>query len=444
MNIISSIKYIPKAGGIGYFADENKVRKSVFSDGQYEDFRIGGGTTLNHLSWAQILNVPTALLAIQVRGSSFRLAQGTDEYGVLLRQRMEEIGVSTDYIVIDDKYHTSVSHVFIDSYRFEARRTHPSTGDQHTYMFRGATNFITPEIVQKHFVPHLRHAKIVTSEISQVPLNSVKSLFQAAGERHVLRFLDMDLPYSVAVGAAQLGSAEDVLVCLTHLIDSWKPAWPAAKSSKSSSSPQNPITSSQGDVPDLFPELDAQMLLQEPPRITAERIADRCPTAQFIAVTSGRKGAGLCIHGHDGIGIQIIPDIDSADDTGAGDAFLGGLIAGLYHWGMPQSEEDIKKLGHLGSLSGAACCQQFGTLPDAESVMKMTSVDDMNIVKDLFLVPNTETVQPETAKRTLPTNAVEFSLHEDRENLKALLEVGVRLEFDRRPSTNRSSSASPR
>ena len=77
-------------------------------------------------------------------------------------------------------------------------------------MFRGATNFITPEIVQKHFVPHLRHAKIVTSEISQVPLSSVKSLFQAAGERHVLRFLDMDLPYSVAIGVAQLGTPDDV------------------------------------------------------------------------------------------------------------------------------------------------------------------------------------------------------------------------------------------
>ena len=32
MNIISSIKYIPKAGGIGYFADENKVKKLFFSD----------------------------------------------------------------------------------------------------------------------------------------------------------------------------------------------------------------------------------------------------------------------------------------------------------------------------------------------------------------------------------------------------------------------------
>ena len=36
---------------------------------------------------------------------------------------------------------------------------------------------------------------------------------------------------------------------------------------------------------------------------------------------------------------------------------------------MPQTEEDLKRLGQLGSLSGAVCCQQFGTLPDAERYM---------------------------------------------------------------------------
>ena len=29
---------------------------------------------------------------------------------------MEEIGVSTQYNVVDDSYHSSVSHVFIDSF----------------------------------------------------------------------------------------------------------------------------------------------------------------------------------------------------------------------------------------------------------------------------------------------------------------------------------------
>lgn len=122
---------------------------------------------------------------------------------------MEEIGVNTDYIIVDDSFHTSVSHLFIDSfvsfYSLTARN-----GDQHTYMFRGATSFITPEVVTKYFVPHLDNAKIVTSEISQVPLAGVRSFFEAAGERKILRFLDMDLPCSVAVGPAQLGSNEDV------------------------------------------------------------------------------------------------------------------------------------------------------------------------------------------------------------------------------------------
>lgn len=85
-----------------------------------------------------------------------------------------------------------------------------SNSDQHRYMFRGATSFITPEIVEKYFIPHISGAKIVTSEISQVPLAGVRSFFEAAGKQNILRFLDMDLPMSVAIGNAQLGSREDV------------------------------------------------------------------------------------------------------------------------------------------------------------------------------------------------------------------------------------------
>ena len=44
------------------------------------------------------------------------------------------------------------------------------------------------------------------------------------------------------------------------------------------------------------------------------------------------------MRGQDGINIQIIPDITTTDDTGAGDAFLGGLIAGLYHWVLNERE----------------------------------------------------------------------------------------------------------
>ena len=33
---------------------------------------------------------------------------------------------------------------------------------------------------------------------------------------------------------------------------------------------------------------------------------------------------------------------------------------------MPDSVDAVKRLGQLGSLTGAVCCQQFGTLPDSE------------------------------------------------------------------------------
>lgn len=33
---------------------------------------------------------------------------------------------------------------------------------------------------------------------------------------------------------------------------------------------------------------------------------------------------------------------------------------------MPDTVDAVKRLGQLGSLTGAVCCQQFGTLPDSE------------------------------------------------------------------------------
>ena len=64
------------------------------------------------------------------------------------------------------------------------------------------------------------------------------------------------------------------------------------------------------------------------------------------------------------------------DATGAGDAYLGGLVARLAHVGLPgehgggnaqsrQSslEQELRELGHIGSVAGAACCQVLGALP---------------------------------------------------------------------------------
>ena len=93
------------------------------------------------------------------------------------------------------------------------------------------------------------------------------------------------------------------------------------------------------------------------------------------------------------------------DATGAGDAFLGGLIAGLWHQGIPKTVEELecvclvqlkdglndlrrhvtrklsclyitplspssyipmlpsRLLGHLANAAGAVCCSSIGALP---------------------------------------------------------------------------------
>ena len=92
---------------------------------------------------------------------------------------------------------------------------------------------------------------------------------------------------------------------------------------------------------------------------------------------------------------------------------------------MPETTEAVKRLGQLGSLTGAVCCQQFGTLPDTESVMKMTSLDNMNIVKDLFLVNMTASAPEEKEEKEEIENAIVDSFRRDKNNIKMLMEVGI-------------------
>lgn len=58
-----------------------------------------------------------------------------------------------------------------------------------------------------------------------------------------------------------------------------------------------------------------------------------------------------------------------------------------------------------------------------DSVMKMTSVDDMNIVKDLFIVKDDVVMEKEKPTPELVENAIHDSLRRDKNNLKLLLDV---------------------
>ena len=59
--------------------------------------------------------------------------------------------------------------------------------------------------------------------------------------------------------------------------------------------------------------------------------------------------------------------------------------------------------------------------------MKMTSIDDMNIVKDLVLVKTEPIVEEDKTKQPeIVENAIDDSLRRDKNNLKMFMEVGIR------------------
>jgi sugar/nucleoside kinase (ribokinase family) len=44
--------------------------------------------------------------------------------------------------------------------------------------------------------------------------------------------------------------------------------------------------------------------------------------------------------------------VQQQDATGAGDAFFGGLVSGIYKWGLPTNEAEMSRLARVASAHG--------------------------------------------------------------------------------------------
>ncbi len=69
-------------------------------------------------------------------------------------------------------------------------------------------------------------------------------------------------------------------------------------------------------------------------------------------ITKGKKGASL-IQGEKIIRVPA-SKVKAIEETGAGDAFGSGLIAGLIKWG------DVEKALKLGVVNGGSVAEHFG------------------------------------------------------------------------------------
>ena len=152
-----------------------------------------GGVTLNHLSWAAALGCPAALAALQ----------GEDEAGRMIRAAMVDHSVSCDALTVSDSVASSVSHVVLDE-----------SGERTILMAPHATATLSASKVHELFAAAVARAALVTTEVSQVPLDGVTAFLELARAHGVPSVLDVDVPPSVAAAAARLCAAPaDALAC---------------------------------------------------------------------------------------------------------------------------------------------------------------------------------------------------------------------------------------
>ena len=260
-----------------------------------------GGVTLNHLGWARVLGLRTAIFG----------KQADDPNGRFLRAGMERLGIEQHLDLSGSA--SSFAQIYVDP-----------DGARAIYMARGATGELTPDEIEKKHRHVIESAAIVTTEVSQVPLATARRVLELARAAGATTVVDLDVPLGDAVPA--LGSEADLFAVL-GLADMLKPSLAALDGLVSPGSA----------------------------RARARELAERTGS-KLVALTLGAAGSLLFREGE--VAAAPAASVKVLDTTGAGDAFLGGLLAGLRH-GL-----DLDSCARLGNACGAACCEQIGAFPD--------------------------------------------------------------------------------
>ena len=295
--VVDRLHRVPRIVG----ADEKGILRAGAAGPR--EVRVGG-VVLNHLGWAAVLGLPTGIFG----------KQADDEGGRFLRAAMDRLGIARE-IVLDGSASSSAD-IYVDD-----------AGGRAIYMAPGATSETTPEQVRTHHAETIRGALRVTTEVSQLPLAAVREVLRIADAAGVPTLLDLDVPPRDAVpGLGDARTLEAVLRAARVL----KPAKAAARA--------------------LVPDADADALA------IAEAVRKRFAN-EAVIVTDGASG---CAISAEGVALRVPAyRVDAVlDSTGAGDAFLGGLLVAL---AAGLGWEDAAR---LANACGAACVEKLGAFPD--------------------------------------------------------------------------------
>jgi len=269
--------------------------------------RVVGGVTLNHLAWASILGLKVGIFG----------KQADDELGRFLRDGMDRYHLER-HITLDGSA-SSFASIFVDQ-----------SGARAIYMSPAATSETTATDICRSHSSFIRRAKILSTEVSQLPLDAVVAALEVAREGAALTILDLDVPRSDALNT--LGTTEDFDRALK------------------TASILKPSKAAAVELTGLSDSLAAARALKEKYGCRA------------VVITDGERG---CAFSSENVDLRRPAySVGVIDTTGAGDAFLGGFIAGI-HYNL--AAEDALR---LANACGAACCELTGATPDLASSRK--------------------------------------------------------------------------
>lgn len=289
-------------------ANEKGLLEAV-SEGEGPVRTCIGGVMLNQLGWASMLGARAGLFG----------RQAEDEAGRLLRAAMQQAGLVTHLDLTGSA--SSLAEIFVDA-----------EGERAIYMAAGATAETTPDHIRQEHAEFIGRGLRLTTEVSQLPLDATLAALELAHAQGLSTVVDLDILPSDAIGVLGDRATLDRVLGEADLL---KPTASAAR--------------------ELFPAIDG---LEELVAAVRERVG-----AEAVVLTDGARGSLLC----DGDGTRWVPAyaIESVvDSTGAGDAFLGGLLAGQ---AMGLGLDDAAR---LGNACGAACVEQVGAFPEAVGALR--------------------------------------------------------------------------
>ena len=282
-------------------AEEKIALDAHHDDGRMERAAVGG-LVLNHLGWARVLG-----LEVGVFGKI-----GADRNGEFLRRGMDQLGIR--HHLTTDGSASSFAKIFVDA-----------RGERAIYMARGATAELASDEIRRRHAGFIRHARMISTEISQLPLRTVIALLLFARANSIPTVLDVDLPPADACPV--LGTRAELERAL-RLATILKPTRRSARALEGAG---------RGDILKLAQAMRARY------------------QSEAVVVTDGERGCAIAAAGTalrlPAFAVKVI------DTTGAGDAFLGAMLAGL-RWDLPW-----RAIGTLANAAGAVCVGRLGAFP---------------------------------------------------------------------------------